>query len=191
MEQKNQTVKEPQWIVSGYEWLSALISALVAVALVFMLLFRVMSVSGESMTDTFQNQDRLIMISRLYTIKRGDVVVINRTGEQPLIKRVIGLAGDVIAFDDETGIVTRNGVALDEPYVRGGFTPSLGCASPYTVPEGCIFAMGDNRPESKDSRMLGAFSTENVAGVVVLRLWPGNTAGWVRQIGYEGDGDGK
>lgn len=191
MERKNKSTEQPQWIVSGYEWLSALISALVAVALVFMLLFRVMSVSGESMTNTFQDQDRLIMISRFYTIKRGDVVVINRAGEQPLIKRVIGLAGDVIAFDDETGVVTRNGVALNEPYVRGGFTPSFGCSSPFTVPEGCIFAMGDNRSESKDSRMLGAFSTKNVAGVVVLRLWPTDTAGWVRQIGYEGDENGK
>ena len=187
MEQEKEIVQQPKWLVNGYEWLSALISALVAVALVFMLLFRVMSVSGESMTDTFQDQDRLIMISRFYTTKRGDVVVINRTGEQPLIKRVIGLAGDVIAFDDETGIVTRNGVALDEPYVKGGFTPSFNCTSPFKVPEGYIFAMGDNRRESKDSRMLGAFSTGNVAGVVVLRLWPGDTAGWVRQIGYEGD----
>lgn len=187
MEQKDAAAQQPKWLVSGYEWMSALVSALVAVALVFMFLFRVMSVDGVSMTDTFQNGDRLIMVSRFYAVRRGDVVVINRVGEQPLIKRVIGLAGDVLEFDDETGVVTRNGVALDEPYVRGGFTPSFGCASPYTVPEGCIFAMGDNRPESKDCRMLGAFSVDDVAGVVVLRLWPGDSAGWVRQIGYEGD----
>ena len=82
MEQEKEIVQQPKWLVNGYEWLSALISALVAVALVFMLLFRVMSVSGESMTDTFQDQDRLIMISRFYTIKRGDVVVINRSEER-------------------------------------------------------------------------------------------------------------
>lgn len=187
MNEKHASAQPPKWLTAGYEWLSALISALVAVALVFMLVMRVVSVNGESMTNTFQNQDRLIMLSRVYTIHRGDIVVINRAGDEPLIKRVIGLAGDVLTFDDETGQVIRNGEVLNEPYVRGGFTPSFNCASPYTVPEGYVFAMGDNRPESKDSRMLGAFSTKDVAGVVVLRLRPRETAGWVRQIGYEGE----
>ena len=51
MEQKDAAVQQPKWLVSGYEWMSALVSALVAVALVFMLLFRVMSVDGVSMTE--------------------------------------------------------------------------------------------------------------------------------------------
>lgn len=173
------------WLEASYEWLSALVGALVAVALVFTFLFRVVSVSGDSMTNTFQDGDRLITVSCLYSLRRGDVVVIGRAGDSPLIKRVVALAGDTVELDDETGLVRLNGEVLDEPFVRGGFTPSFGFETPYIVPEGCVFAMGDNRPDSADSRLMGAFPVADIAGVAMVRLWP--TVEWVRQAEYKGE----
>ena len=137
-----------------YDWISSLVGALVVVAFVFAFLFRIATVSGESMTDTLQNGDRIVMVSLFYRLDRGDIVIINRHNDEPLVK------------------LTLNGVVQEESYVRGGHTGSFECETPYTVPEGCFFAMGDNRDGSKDSRMLGAFSVEDVAGVAVLRLFP-------------------
>ena len=156
---------------SAFEWVSSLITALVVVALVFCFLFRVVTVDGDSMTHTLQHGDNLIMISRFYRLERGDVVVISYRDGEPLIKRVIGMAGDVIDIDDR-GQVYVNGTALDEPYIRDGVTSTMGANMPYTVPQGTIYAMGDNRLESKDSRMLGAFAEEDVLGVAVYRISP-------------------
>lgn len=155
----------------AYDWASSLMSALIVVALIFCFLFRIVTVDGESMTNTLQHGDNLIMISRFYQLDYGDVVVINYQESEPLIKRVIGMAGDVIDIDDE-GQVYRNGTALDEPYIRDGITSQMTAQLPYTVPQGSVYAMGDNRLESKDSRMLGAFSTDDVLGVVVYRISP-------------------
>ena len=83
------------------------------------------------------------------------------------------LPGDKIFINDETGIVYRNGEALDEPYVRGGFTPSMGLSTAYVVPEDGIFVLGDNRRESLDSRILrDSLKMEDVVGVVTFRLAP-------------------
>ena len=153
----------------AFDWISSLIAALLVVAVVFSFLFRVVTVDGESMTNTLQHGDNLIMISRFYQLEHGDVIVINYADNEPLIKRVIGMAGDVIDIDDN-GQVYVNGTALDEPYTRDGITSTMGAEMPYTVPQGMVYAMGDNRLESKDSRMLGAFSTADVLGLVVYRI---------------------
>ncbi len=169
--QTDSKVDSTSSLKSAFDWVSSLISALVVVAVIFCFLFRVVTVDGESMTNTLQHGDNLIMISRFYQLDRGDVIVINYQEGEPLIKRVIGMAGDVIDIDDE-GRVYVNGTALDEPYIRDGVTSQMTAQLPYTVPQGTVYAMGDNRLESKDSRMLGAFSTDDVLGVVVYRISP-------------------
>ena len=155
-----------------FDWTSTLIGALVLVAFVYAFLFRVVTVSGESMERTLQNGDNLIMITRLYSLDYGDVVVISRENGEPIIKRVVGLPGDVIDINAETGAVTRNGEILEEPYLRDGTTPTFLFEGPYTVPEGGVFAMGDNRCNSHDSRDDGAYAQENVLGEAVFRLSP-------------------
>ena len=72
-----------------------------------------------------------------------------------------------------------NGETIIEDYVLGGFTPSFGFEGPYTVREGEIFAMGDNRSDSLDCRQLGVFYTDDVAGEVALRLFPFDTVGLI------------
>lgn len=176
----NATVqKENRRLTACFEWLSVMIGALVAVIVIFAVLFRVVTVSGESMLNTLRHNDRLILVTEFYKLERGDIVVICREGEEPLIKRVIALAGDTVDIDDESGSVLLNGMPLSEEYVRGGVTPSLGFEGPYTVKDGEVFAMGDNRQWSKDSRYLGAFSVDDVVGEAVFRVFPLAFAGGI------------
>ncbi len=157
-------------VVSAYDWVGAAVIALVVVSIVFSLFFRVVNVDGDSMTNTLQNGEKLLL-SGVVTPEYGDIIVLRRDNDTPLIKRVIGLPGDIISIRE--GIVYRNGVSLDEPYVRGGFTPSNGMSTAYTVPQDGIFVLGDNRRESLDSRMLkDQIQMKDVVGVVTFRLSP-------------------
>lgn len=170
---KENASKNSGLVSSVFDWIGAAVIAMVVVTLLFSLFCRVVNVSGDSMTNTLQNGEKLILTGVCANPNYGDVVVIRRDNDSPLIKRVIGLPGDKIFINDETGIVYRNGVALDEPYVRGGFTPSMGLSSAYIVPNDGIFVLGDNRRESMDSRMLrDSVKMEDVVGVVTFRLSP-------------------
>ena len=97
------------------------------------------------------------------------------------IKRIIGMEGDVIDLKD--GNVIVNGEVLDEPYYDGatGIT-DIKTEYPFTVSENCVFVMGDNRPNSKDSRStsLGEVPVKAVAGKAVIRLWPITSLGIIK-----------
>lgn len=87
------------------------------------------------------------------------------------IKRVIAVEGDHIKIED--GKVYLNGEELNEPYLRKGITTTkTGAYSELTVPENCVFVMGDNRPQSTDSRSFGCIPLEKVESKVILRFWP-------------------
>lgn len=160
-------------IAAAYDWIGAAVIALAVVSVIFSLFFRVVNVSGDSMTNTLTNGEKLLLTGAITNPTYGDIVVIRRENDTPLIKRVIGLPGDTIFIDDTNGLVYRNGEPLDEPYVRGGFTPSLGMASAYTVPDEGIFVLGDNRRESLDSRKLrDKILMKDVVGVVTFRMSP-------------------
>ncbi len=170
--QHTATEKENKRLLQAFDWVSSLIAALLAVVVLFTFVVRMVRVDGESMTNTLQHGDNLLLSSMPYTPCRGDIVVVYHEETQPLIKRVIAIAGDTIRIDDEAGVVYLNGKPLDEPYVRGGRTPALEFTGELTVPEGQVFAMGDNRSGSLDSRYFGAFSLEDVMGKVIYRLTP-------------------
>ena len=155
-----------------YEWISAAVIAAATVALVFSCLFRIVNVNGDSMCYTLMSGDRLVLSNLFYTPDYGDVVVITRPNDTPLIKRVIGVEGDRIRIDKDTGKVYRNDQELTETYVLGGFTPQNGMTEEIVVPAGTLFVMGDNRRESLDSRMLGVQSMDNVVGRVLFRIAP-------------------
>lgn len=87
--------------------------------------------------------------------------------DQTLVKRVIGLPGEEIWID--RGVVYINGKRLDEPYVVYRDSVSM---SRQRIPQDSLFVMGDNRPESGDSRAFGSVPRANMLGVVVLRYWP-------------------
>ena len=94
------------------------------------------------------------------------------------IKRVIGVAGDRIQIVN--GKVYVNGKELVENYLEDGVTTKTVYYNDLTVPEGCIYVMGDNRDESMDSRTFGCIPLERVEGKVILRYWPISRFGKVK-----------
>lgn len=160
-----------------YEWAEALLTALAIAAIITSCLFRVVTVSGASMRDTLQNGDMLLVVSGFYhQPQHGDIVVVSRNTNEPLIKRVIGCEGDTVDIDPENGVVYLNGEVLEESYIRCE-TPPLDFEGPYTVPAGHVFVMGDNRGDSWDSRSIGAVSEEDIMGKAVFRIMPFSQVG--------------
>lgn len=94
------------------------------------------------------------------------------------IKRVIGVAGDHIKI--ESGKVYLNGQELNEPYLRDGIKTEQKVFTDIIVPENCVFVMGDNRPQSMDSRSFGCIPLEKVESKVVIRFLPLNKFGKVK-----------
>jgi len=160
------------------EWVKTIIISVV-IALAITTFIRPTLVKGYSMYPTINEYDYLI-INRIPYITHepnyGDIVVFKTTqltvdgSEKDLIKRVIGLPGDIIEI--KAGIVYRNGEALTEPYIYGDITP--GEIEPIAVEEGKLFVMGDNRPNSLDSRdeRVGEVPMSNIQGKVIVRLFP-------------------
>jgi len=157
-----------------YEWVEIVTTALIAITLIFTFLFRLVNVEGTSMETTLHDRERLILSCLPYTPDRGDIVVVSRgTDDEPLIKRVIGVAGDTVSIDSKTGEVYLNGKVLKEPYIEVPTSPEL-MKGEVTVPEGMVFVMGDNRSagQSLDSRTFGCIEESRVIGKAVFRISP-------------------
>ena len=151
------------------------ISSLIVVAaiavLVSMLFLPVLRVTGTSMTPTLQN-DELVVCRKRGTFQSGDIIAFY-FNNKILLKRVIGVAGDIIDIDD-SGTVYVNGEALEEPYLNEKALGDCDIELPYQVPDERIFVMGDHRSTSVDSRStaVGCVAEEAVVGKVILRVWP-------------------
>ena len=161
-------------------YLHDLVFGLVAVLLIFMLVFRVIVVSGPSMMQTLQNGDCIILLSSVFynEPKYGDIVVISKQAYkdgEPIIKRVIATEGQEVNIDFASGIVSVNGNELNEPYVNTPTNEFEGIVFPQTVPSGCVFVLGDNRNLSKDSRSLeiGMIDKREILGKALLVALPG------------------
>ena len=153
---------------------------LVAILLIFLLLFRVVVVSGPSMNDTLVHGDYLLLLNNVFYTdpKQGDIIVAAKSSfkdGEPIIKRVIATEGQWVDIDFDAGIVYVNGTALEEPYTKTPTNIFEGVGFPLMVDEGCIFVMGDNRNESKDSRSLeiGLIDKREVLGKAIFLFLPG------------------
>ena len=153
------------------------------ILLVFSLLFRVVIVRGPSMKNTLIDGDWLLLMSNvLYSNpKQGDVVVACKESYDngtPIVKRVIATEGQTVNIDFEEGIVYVDNVALDEPYTLTKTNLYEGVSFPLTVDEGCLFVLGDNRNESKDSRStdIGLIDRREILGKAVFVLFPGKVS---------------
>ncbi len=189
---KDKKPEEPQKPFSGaLEWAGSLVYAVLAMLLLNLFVFRSITVDGESMNNTLQDQDRVLSTNFSYTPQRGDIVVLQAdkipnqyTGKygEPIIKRVIALAGDTIKFDFDEGKVYLKKAGeqefqlLEEDYIAAPTLASLDRHSgeEHTVPENCVFVMGDNRNRSLDSRsvLVGDVDTDLIMGRAFVRLFP-------------------
>ncbi len=180
-EEQPETVRQ-----AVYDWLESLVTAIVGCILIFIFLFRIVNVDGTSMVPTLQDRDKVIITSLLGTAKyrNGDIVVLTKQsfGDKSIVKRVIATEGQTIDIDFERGIVYVDGAALDEPYIAELTERRLDFSGPVTVPENCVFCMGDNRNASTDSRRntIGMIDTRCILGKLILRIWPMKTWGRVR-----------
>ena len=152
----------------AFEWYEALISAALVLVLIFSFFFRIIQVDGESMVPTLQNGEKLIVWGAGYEPQRGDVVIVDSYTPygKPLVKRVIAKGGDTICIDYETGTVAVNGEVLREDYIAEPTYLGYDVEFPYTVPEGTVFVMGDNRNNSLDSRSsyVGCIDERDILG---------------------------
>jgi signal peptidase I len=95
------------------------------------------------------------------------------------IKRVIGIAGDHIVINED-GTVYRNNEKLEESYLKDGTTSRNGAYVDIIVPDDSVFAMGDNRLQSMDSRFFGCIPLSKIDGYVISRIWPLNKIGEIK-----------
>ncbi len=165
------------------DWFEAILMAVVLMFLVLVFVIRMVNVNGVSMQPTLQEGDELIVLSAAYQPQHGDIVVVSgdNTVGSPIVKRVIGLGGDEVDIDFETGQVSVNGEVLQEDYISEPTTLAYDVQFPVTVPEGTLFLLGDNRPQSKDSRdsEIGFVDERDLLGEVVWRLFPASQFGGI------------
>ncbi len=174
-EQLEQELKRLKYRHSFAFTLRSTVASLIVVAaiavMISTMIMPVLRVTGTSMTPTLQN-DQVIICNKLAECQKGDVVAFYYNNKV-LIKRVIGVAGDVIDISGD-GVVSVNGEPLDEPYVSELALGECDIELPYQVPDNRIFVMGDHRSVSIDSRStsVGCVAIENVIGKVLLRVYP-------------------
>ena len=174
-EQLEQELKRLKYRHSFAFTLRSTVASLIVVAaiavMISTMIMPVLRVTGTSMTPTLQN-DQVIICNKLAECQKGDVVAFYYNNKV-LIKRVIGVAGDVIDISGD-GVVSVNGEPLDEPYVSELALGECDIELPYQVPDNRIFVMGDHRSVSLDSRStsVGCVAIENVIGKVLLRVYP-------------------
>ena len=170
------------------EWVTVLVVALVIAITVRSLILQQFYISGPSMETTMFQDNRVLVNKlsyRLHDIHRGDVVVFDRVsvdGEvvqhDDLIKRVIGLSGETISIKDCQVFI--NSKLLNEPYLNDFDLAQSSvddrCRVPVMeetlIPEDHLFVMGDNRPQSFDSRMFGSIEQNLVVGRAFAIIWP-------------------
>lgn len=173
------------------EWLVVMVGAVVVALILRVFVLQAFWIPSESMEHTLDVDDRVLVNKLSYVVgdvSRGDIVVFRRPDDQPaeireLIKRVIGVAGDVVEGRDNQ--VFLNGHAVAEPYRGSDDGPAIASPSngpaiaspsndfgPVEVGAGQVFLMGDNRSESWDSRSFGPVSTDRIVGRAFVLFWP-------------------
>ena len=177
--------KEPRnWKQSVLLYVHDLMCMLLVVMLLFLVVFRVILVTGDSMFTTLWDGDYLLLVSELFcgAPEPGDIVVISKQSfddGKPIVKRVIATEGQTVDIDFESGTVYVDGKALREPYIHNETTNEEGTVFPLTVAENCIFVLGDNRAVSLDSRspQIGQIDRREVLGKALCLIIPGTHHG--------------
>ncbi len=179
-EQKNRSGENLNWKQSIILYMHDVMIYLTVIVVLFLLVFRVVVVSGTSMNMTLLDGDYLLLLCSHFdrSHETGDVVVISKNSfddGKPIVKRVIATEGQTVEIDFEAGVVYVDGSALQEDYT---FTPTNttgGLQFPLTVADGCVFVLGDNRNGSRDSRYpeIGLVDQREILGRAIFLFLPG------------------
>ncbi len=187
------SLKKRPKIATVFEWMDVIVAALMAVVIIFTFIFRIVAIDGDSMNNTLFGGERVIITDLFYEPAKGDVVVISRNTdnsakpgsyEEPIIKRIIATERDVVDINFETGEVSVNGEILKEPYIKEPTYTYNDVKFPVRVPENCVFVLGDNRNNSKDSRFSeigeqGMINEKYILGKAILKVFPINKFGGI------------
>ena len=169
-DRKKETAAEKKsWQENVVLYLHDVVYMLTVILVLFLLVFRVIIVSGSSMRTTLVDGDYLLLIGNLLygEPKTGDIVVVSKQSfdnGKPIVKRVIATEGQTVDIDFESGTVYVDGEALDEPYANTPTNLPEGVTFPLKIEENCYFVMGDNRNNSEDSRFWGFVPSQNIVG---------------------------
>lgn len=142
---------------------------IIAALLIRTFIFTPVKVDGTSMIPTLQDGEILILKKYDKTYERFDIVVINHNGEK-LVKRIIGLPGEIIKYKNNKLYV--DGETVEEPLYLETANFSLIDLGYNKIPEDYYLVLGDNRYNSTDSRMIGLIKKGDILGVTSLRIWP-------------------
>ena len=183
-EEKKKKKEKLGWQKNTVLYVHDLMYLLVIVMLTFLMVFRIIVVSGDSMKQTLLDGDYLLLLSNTFyhEPEQGDIVVISKESFDngtPIVKRVIATEGQTVDIDFALGVVYVDGEALEEDYINALTTVEEGTRFPLTVAEGCIFVMGDNRGVSRDSRdpAIGQIDKREVLGKAIFLMYPGTDGG--------------
>lgn len=175
--QTNREQEQPSVKKESYDWIQSLLMALIICVVVFLFFIRVIDVNGDSMNPTLENGNKMLVSDLFYTPRAGDVVIFCKDEYDPdkaLVKRVIATEGQVVNIDFENGIVYVDGEPIEEDYIKELTNNKIDFIGPQTVPEGCVFVMGDNRNASTDSRdkRIGMVDARLIIGRAYLVIYP-------------------
>lgn len=157
----------------------ALLRRLVLTALVvyvaFGVVFGIAMVEGNSMSPTMEDGDVALFLRVGVTYRTGDVVLVKMEDGTEYVKRIVGLPGQTVDIQEETGQVLIDGEELLEPYLYEGTYKKEGVDYPLTLGEDEYFVLGDNRGNSLDSRNYGPVRGEQLDGrlLFILFRWQG------------------
>lgn len=171
------------------EWVAVIGTAFIVAFVIKVFLFQAYYIPSPSMEPSLDVGDRVIVNKlsyELHDVNRGDMIVFENpstlSGEiSDLIKRVVALPGETLQVQD--GKVYIDGNLMIEPYLDDsadtyGFNMPDGCIGPKgsinqcVIPDGHVFVMGDNRGNSRDSRIFGPINIEAIVGRAFVRVWP-------------------
>lgn len=168
-------LKNSDSIAGVYEWVHSLVFAVAIVVILLTFFVRLVDVSGTSMKQTLQNNDKVVVSNFFYQPKQGDIVVISHGAEyaEPIIKRVIATEGQSLSIDFDTEKIIVDGVELKENYIQGHTHKEDG-EIPKVIPKGKVFVLGDNRGVSMDSRSkaIGLIDVTDIIGKAEVVVFP-------------------
>ncbi len=200
MERRAARVERGARLRAIVEWSVVVVVALALAVVVRAEVAQMFYIPSGSMLPTLHVGDRIVVDKLSYrfgSVHRGDVVVFHRppleqSDYSDLVKRVVGLPGDVVSLSD--GHVEIDGRPLAEPWLPNppprtapsALSQPFSLQHPYRVPPGEYFVMGDNRSDSEDSRYFGAIPARLIVGKMAFRVWPFGEGDAILLLGLAG-----